>query len=52
MVKAKLGCPISYHSPAVQENNTESDEVEHSLRPKTVSLLNCPEKIYANGLKI
>ena len=43
MMEPKFIGPDSYHAPAIEEQNSNCDSVEHGLSAQFVSLLNVPE---------
>ena len=45
MMKAKVLAPYANHPPAIQENDSNHDRVEHRLSAKLESLLDPPEAI-------
>lgn len=59
MVKTKCVLPNSDHAPAIKQNNTNSDSIEHCLRGELISLLYVPKGKdphrlggYAHGEKV
>lgn len=52
MMEPKFVGPNSYHAPAIKDNNTKGNGIEHGLCAKSVALLNGPEKIDAKCLKM
>ena len=51
IVEAELVGPDADHAPAIKQDDSNGDGVEHGFGSELEALLNCPKCVYANRLR-